>query len=232
MRILIFDTETTGLPQTKIISPDTLHNWPYIVQFSFIIYDDYKNTILHTEDYIVKMHENVTIPEDSIKFHGITNEISQTKGVKIEYVLNDFFYHLIEADKVVGHNVNFDVNMIRIELLRVLHLNRNAVCDEALNLYKFNLHYLTNIKNIHCTLQESVDLCNIKATNKSGKEYIKYPKLEELHQTLFNTKPNNLHNSLNDILVTLRCFIKMKNNIDLLETCEDYNVMATNLGLF
>ena len=55
---------------------------------------------------------------------------------------------------------------------------------------------------------------------------------EQVRETLFNTKPNNLHNSLNDILVTLRCFIKMRNNVDLLETCEDYNVMATNLALF
>jgi hypothetical protein len=39
MRVLVFDTETTGLPQTKILNPDTLHQWPTIVQFSYIIYD-------------------------------------------------------------------------------------------------------------------------------------------------------------------------------------------------
>jgi hypothetical protein len=39
MRVLVFDTETTGLPKSKFISPDTLHLWPDIVQCSFIIYD-------------------------------------------------------------------------------------------------------------------------------------------------------------------------------------------------
>lgn len=39
MIILVFDTETTGLPKTKIISYDTLKLWPYIVQFSYIIFD-------------------------------------------------------------------------------------------------------------------------------------------------------------------------------------------------
>jgi DNA polymerase III epsilon subunit-like protein len=232
MRFLIFDTETTGLPQTKIISPDTLNRWPHIVQFSFIIYDDHTNVITHIQNNIIKMSDNINIPEDSIKFHGITNEISKSKGLPIEHVLNDFFYHLLEVDKVVGHNIEFDINMVRVELLRTIHFNTNKVTDDLIRIYKFNLHYLTNIKNIHCTLQESIELCNIKAVNKSGKEYVKFPKLEELHYKLFNSKPNNLHNSLNDCLVTLRCFIKMKNNIDLLEDCDYYKMIVTEYGLF
>lgn len=232
MRVLVFDTETTGLPQTKTIGVDTLDLWPHIVQFSFVIYDDYNNKILNTENYIVKVPDNFIIPEDSIKFHGITNEISKTKGVKIEYVLNDFFHYLLEADKVVGHNVEFDINMVRVELMRIINLNPDSICKEALYIYNFNLKFLTTIKNIHCTLQESIDLCNIKATSKTGKEYVKFPKLEELHQKLFNAKPNNLHNSLNDILVTLRCFIKMRENKDLLDYCEDYKILANEIGLF
>ena len=46
MRFLVFDTETTGLPKTKYISPDTLNQWPYIVQFSYIIYDTTLNDII------------------------------------------------------------------------------------------------------------------------------------------------------------------------------------------
>ena len=45
MRIIIFDTETTGLPKSKFISPDTLNKWPHIVQFSYIIYDTDLNDI-------------------------------------------------------------------------------------------------------------------------------------------------------------------------------------------
>jgi DNA polymerase III epsilon subunit-like protein len=231
MRILVFDTETTGLPQSRIISPDTLHLWPHIVQFSFIVYDDVKNSILNTENYIIRMADDFIIPEESITFHGITNEISREKGVKLEYVLNNFFYHLLKADKVVGHNIEFDINIVRIELLRIIHVNSSNISYDILRSYKLNLHSLTNLKNTYCTLQESIDLCNIKALNKSGKEYVKYPKLEELHHFLFNTKPNNLHNSLNDILVTLRCFIKMHKNKDLLELCDDYIVMSNNIGL-
>ena len=232
MRILVFDTETTGLPKTKIISPDTLKDWPHIVQFSFVIYDDTINKIVETKDYIIRVPDSVTIDNDSIKFHGITNEISKTKGTKIEVVMHDFFYYLNFVDKIVGHNVEFDINMVRVELLRIIHLNLNNVREEAIRDHKFNLHYLTNVKNIHCTLQDSIELCAIKAVNKSGKEYMKYPKLEELHYKLFEMKPNNLHNSLNDILVTLRCFIKMNNDKDLLACCEDYKTISNNIQLF
>jgi hypothetical protein len=74
-------------------------------------------------------------------------------------------------------------------------------------------------------------LCNIKALDKFGKEYLKYPKLIELHQKLFNTSPNNLHNSFNDILVTLRCFIKLKHNLDLNKNCKSFQRIANEINL-
>jgi len=49
MRVLVFDTETTGLPQTKILNPDTLNQWPTIVQFSFVIYDLSLNDIVESK---------------------------------------------------------------------------------------------------------------------------------------------------------------------------------------
>ena len=48
MRFLVFDTETTGLPSSKIINPDTLNLWPHIVQFSYVIYDTEINDIIET----------------------------------------------------------------------------------------------------------------------------------------------------------------------------------------
>ena len=53
MRFLVFDTETTGLPKTKFISPFTLHQWPHIVQFSYIIYDSSLNNIVESKDYVI-----------------------------------------------------------------------------------------------------------------------------------------------------------------------------------
>ena len=217
MKILVFDTETTGLPKTKFISPSTLDQWPYIVQFSFIIYDSSLNDIVESKDDIIKLPENVLIPEESTKIHNITNELSQKSGLQINKILNVFFDHLRNVDRLVGHNIEFDLNMIKVEISRII--NENQVTSEQLKSYKYNLHFLNKYKNISCTLKDSIKFCNIQVINKSGKPYLKYPKLIELHNKLFNETPKNLHNSFNDILVTLRCFMKLKHNIDLIDNC-------------
>jgi DNA polymerase-3 subunit epsilon len=230
MRVLVFDTETTGLPETKIINPDTLSLWPHIVQLSFVIYDTSINDIVKTFDSIVKVKEGVIIPEESTKIHGITNKIARRKGVEIEIILNDFFYCLRSIDMLVGHNVSFDINMIKIEILRLIYLN--SVEMNKTN-YKTALHFLTNFKNVCCTcsLKDSIELCNITALNKKGEPYLKYPKLMELHEKLFQSVPNNLHNSFNDILVTLRCFMKLKYDIDLNENCVKFKKTARAMQL-
>jgi len=220
MKVLIFDTETTGLPKSKIISQDTLDKWPYIVQFSFIIFDTDTNTRTLTRDFVIKMDPNVVISNESIALHGITNEISKEKGVDIQVALHEFFYYLRSVDLLVGHNVSFDINMIYIELLRIIYLKQYP--EDHISAYKADLHLLTNFKNIYCTMQESIDLCAIKVKDKFGREYNKFPKLIELHKHLFQTTPNGLHNSLIDILITLRCFMYLTYKKDILTDCNDF----------
>ena len=224
MRVLFFDTETTGLPASKIISPDTLHLWPHIVQFSYIIYDTELDIIVEMFDYVVKMKKDIIIPEDSIKIHGVTNEMSTRIGVPIEEILNKFFYYLKTVDEIVGHNISFDINIIRVELLRLIYSTSEQCPKNDLNTQKYNLHAITNFKNIYCTMNKSIDLCNIQAVSKNGKSYLKFPSLLELHEKLFCSKPQNLHNSLNDVIVTLRCFIKIKHQKDILDKIDEKNV--------
>ena len=216
MRILVFDTETTGLPKSKIISPETLHLWPHIVQFSYVIYDTEVNDIVETSDSIVKINDDVFIPEEVIKIHGITNEISKNNGINIIFVLHNFFGHLKTVDLLVGHNISFDINMVKVELNRLIVENGTSI------IHRWNLDLLTNFENIYCTMKESIELCNIQLVNRFGKPYLKFPKLLELHTKLFETTPHNLHNSFNDILVTLRCFMKLKYNIDLKISCDKF----------
>jgi DNA polymerase III epsilon subunit-like protein len=232
MRVLVFDTETTGLPGSRIINPDTLKLWPHIVQFSYVIYDTELNDIVKSSDDIVRVKDEITISEESSKIHGITNEISSIKGIRVDLVLNDFFDNLINVDLLVGHNVSFDVNMVKVELLRLIYEISSSVSKSEIKKYKYNLHLLTNYKNVYCTMQESIDFCSIKAIDKFGKEYNKFPKLLELHQKLFESIPNNLHNSFNDILVTLRCYIKLKHNIDLNEKCDKFIKTSKAIKLF
>jgi hypothetical protein len=80
-------------------------------------------------------------------------------------------------------------------------------------------------------LKDSIEFCNIQVIDKKGKPYLKYPKLVELHEKLFDKQPNNLHNSFNDILVTLRCFMKLKHDIDLNDGCDSFKKYSNLIGI-
>ena len=230
MRVLVFDTETTGLPKTKVISPDTLDKWPHIVQFSYIIYDTSINELIETQNYIIKVGENVVISEESIQIHGITNESSRCRGIHLIKVFKEFFDNLRSCQVVVGHNISFDINMVRVELLRMIHFN--SITRKELYDLKTNLYFLNNFKNVKCTMKKSIELCCIQAIDKQGQTYLKFPKLVELHQKLFDSVPNNLHNSFNDVLITLRCFIKMELNKDLNNDCLSFKNIVNQIDLY
>ena len=69
-------------------------------------------------------------------------------------------------------------------------------------------------KRMYCTARETYGYCSILAINWKGEKYFKYPTLKELYQKLFDETPQNLHNSLNDVLITLRCVAKFRFNKD------------------
>ena len=82
MKILVFDTETTGLPLGgKKIPVYKVDLFPYIVQISWATYDTC-STELNINDHIIKLPDDEDIPEDSIKIHGITNEKMRNVGGK------------------------------------------------------------------------------------------------------------------------------------------------------
>lgn len=219
MIIIVVDTETTGLPNTKMINEKTLHLWPYIVQFSYIVYNNETNTLLKTVDQIIKVPDSVVISEENSNIHGITDLISKTKGTNISNVLNEFMEDYNNSNIVVAHNMEFDLNIIKVELMRQIYNNNHSTIEKEN--YTQNLNCLKSSNKLCCTMQESIDICNIKAISKAGKEYIKFPSLSELHNHLFNIVPKNLHNSLNDVLICLRCFYKLHYNIDILDINKD-----------
>ena len=205
MKVMVFDTETTGLPKYMKHTPNqnNLDNWPHIVQLSYIIYDTDTDSVLNITDHIIRVPEGVQITEENAAIHGITQEISR-QGIPLNVAIDEFMVDFDKVDLIVAHNIEFDKKMLMVELYR--------------------LGYILCVDKIHastkyvCTMQEGIDLCNIKAFTKiEKKEYIKWPTLAELCQHLFNYEPTNLHNALNDVAICLRCFLKMRFDVDVCE---------------
>ena len=61
VRYCIFDTETTGLPKERNAKPEKHYLFPHVVQLSWLIYDDVKNTIDQIEDHIIRVPDDVEI---------------------------------------------------------------------------------------------------------------------------------------------------------------------------
>ena len=201
MKILVFDTETTGLPEGRNPSIKETKKWPHMIQLSYILYDTVANTILECVDEIVKLDPDVTISEESISLHGISRDISNTKGKSIVYILNQFNKCLKTADKVVGHNVSFDKRIIMVESIR--NYMRQYFTRDGVRKTEF------------CTMKNGVDICKIEAISRDGEKYFKYPNLSELYKKLFNSSVKNVHNSMIDIILSLRCYCLMENNLDI-----------------
>ena len=229
MKIITFDTETTGLPKIKMITEKTLHLWPHIVQFSYVIYNNETNTVLKMVDHIVKVPDSVVITEENSNIHGITDSMSKTSGVDIKDVLTEFMEDYNNADIIVAHNMEFDFNIIKVELMRQIYDDKQTGSQKEQ--VTQNLNTLKTSKKLCCTMQESVELCNIKALTRDGKEYVKFPSLSELHKHLFNVVPKKLHNSLNDVLICLRCFYKMHFDVDIITMNEQIRTSINPLIL-
>lgn len=200
MKIIVFDTETTGFINKKEI--DNLDAQPYLVQFAGI----YGEVINWEFKEIERINELVKpiipIPYDSSLVHHIYDvDVQETPWVEAK--IDQFLKVLNAADVVVGHNIEYDDFVINTELKR---LNRFG-------------EY--NPKKTFCTMKETVDFVAVKGNG----ERFKYPKLGELHKKLFWEYFIGAHDAMVDVEATLRCFVELYNK-EIIKIEEENQVMS------
>ena len=207
MRVLVFDTETTGLPE-KNASILEVDKWPHIVQLSYLIYDTTNNQIESFYDFIINVNDTI-ISDESIQLHKITKEKSNNEGLCIVDVLNKFNSDIKNIDLLVGHNISFDKRIIMVECIRnniSQYFTRNKIK-----------------KPEYCTMKESINICKIERISSAGNKYFKFPTLTELYVYLFKHSPKVVHNSLADILICLRCYILLSDKVDIININNNNN---------
>lgn len=219
MKILVFDTETTGLPE-KDASIYSFNQWPYIIQLSYIFYDMSNNNIIVKDDYI-KLNNSIIITPESFEKHKLNHSFLDENGKHIIPVLREFNNYLQKCDIVVGHNISFDKRMVFVECLR------NKI-EQNFTLFKGKEKIN---KPEYCTMKNTKEFCNLQRLSSKNINYLKFPSLIELYSKLFPDKPipSELHNSLVDILCTFRCYIKLIYNIDITQINEKINEMFLHL---
>ena len=234
---LVFDVESTGLlpkrnPITQLYPP--LDQYPYVIQMSWIQYDMVRNSVVEKYNSYIKLPEEIVISEFITGLTGITNEMCATLGQPIQEVLTRFHDVYCRSDVVVAHNIMFDKAMVRTELKR--HIGEISLAtgcsEETLHMFMKDEQNEAKKIDLYCTMMATTQMCNIQGQinprAKSGvdpddmetvpqpprghpaRTFVKFPKLSELHDYLFGYVPENLHNSMMDVLVCLRCFLKIR----------------------
>ncbi|MBK5277970.1 MAG: PHP domain-containing protein, partial [Bacteroidia bacterium] len=181
---LIFDTETTGIPHNKTAPITDLDNWPRLVQIAWQLHDG-KGKLISQNSFIVKP-TGFDIPFKAEQIHGISTKRAMEEGHDLKIVLASFDKDLEKTSVLIGHNIEFDINIIGAELIR-----------ESLDTVKF-----LSLQKIDTGLA-SIDFCQLKG-GIGGK--LKMPRLTELHEILFGERFEDAHDASYDVAATARSF--------------------------
>ena len=180
---LTFDSETTGLPKNFKAPISDSENWPRLVQLAWQI-NDKEGKLINNKSFLIKP-DNFTIPYNSEKIHGISTQIALEKGIGIIIALKDFEEDLKKCKYIIGHNINFDKNILGAEFYR-----KNI---------ESNLLNKISIDTGHISKQ----YCNLKGGLGGG---LKMPKLIELYEILFGKKFSDAHDASYDVNATAKSF--------------------------
>lgn len=177
--IMVFDTETTGLPPDNV-PPQNLLEWQVcrLVEISWMIFSP-TGVILSTHHALVRP-DGFTIPEDATQIHGISHADAYENGISIYQMfrmLADTFAEY-NIGTLVAHNVRFDDRVVLSELTRYAHsLPNSTLLDTWKGLTK------------ECTMGMA------KFLGVSGKNM----KLAVLYEKCFDKKPEGTaHTSISD----------------------------------
>ncbi|HNR74003.1 MAG TPA: exonuclease domain-containing protein, partial [Cyclobacteriaceae bacterium] len=181
---LIFDTETTGIPRNKTAPLTDLDNWPRLVQFAWQLHDG-TGKLVSRNNAIIKP-DGFDIPFNAEQVHGISTQRALDEGRDLELVLAEFLKDLERTQVLVGHNIEFDINIIGAEFIR-----KGIAIENFLALNKID----TGIS--------ATEFCQLSG-GLGGK--LKMPRLTELHEKLFGKPFEDAHDASYDVAATARSF--------------------------
>jgi DNA polymerase III subunit epsilon len=176
---IFFDTETTGLCNNKLPASDP--GQPHICQLGAILTD--QNGRVKAEVNLLVRPEGWVIPQAASDIHGITQYDADAYGLSIKGILTIFNRLLIKAEKLIAHNIRFDLFMLEIECART------GISLELPHQYA-------------CTMEDSRDILKIPPTQKMaacGMTEFKKPNLQEAYRHFFGREFEGAHDAMADV---------------------------------
>ena len=150
-RLMLFDTETTGL----------IYHRDEIIEFAAVVVEKQNGQIVVTEEYdeLISLSPGGFVPPKIVELTGISNEDLKEKGIPKTQVCDDIARMVAGNTLLLAYNAHFDLSFLYYLLLR------NG--DPAILKGKDKLDLLTVYKDRHSYPHK---LCNaIEVYGLSGK---------------------------------------------------------------
>jgi DNA polymerase-3 subunit epsilon len=183
MKILFYDTETSGLPRWDLPADDPIQ--PRIVDIAGVLCEVADGTELARFEALIKP-EGWEIDEQTAKIHGITTEIAARDGIPIAEALDQFEALVSEAGVLAAFNLRFDEKLLRGERRRLGRPDGFGTVP------------------VFCCMKGATPLCKIKATQRMratgrGGQF-KTPNLGEAVKILLEREHAGAHRAMADAL--------------------------------
>lgn len=180
--IIVFDTETTGLPDWK--NPSTAEHQPRIVELAGVLYDA-AGAVIEQYSAIVRP-DGWVITDELAALHGITQEMAMDSGIAEAEAIDGFMALYAKAGIRAAHNATFDDRILRIGLLR--HFD-----EERAELFK-------NSTTKFCTCSQSRGPVGLG----------KLPTLAEAYKHFTGEELAEAHRALPDALACARVYFALQ----------------------
>ena len=193
MKLMIFDTETTGLLDYKADLMEK--HQPRVMQLACKLVEEDTGEVIKEMCRIAKPDNWPALEDGAFKAHGISIQRCHDEGVPMKEILEEFHEIKRLAERRTGFNVSYDKRMMKREELIY------EMRTEADHLHTF------------CIMQISKDICQIPPTNsmmKAGRKTFKTPNLTEAYTHFFGRGFNKAHDAMADVNATLEIFFKLK----------------------
>ncbi|MGB0743903.1 MAG: exonuclease domain-containing protein [Opitutales bacterium] len=181
---IIIDTESTGLTRLSYANNLNYKQWPRLLQLAWAIVADGK--IIERRDMLIQPID-FTIPAKATQIHGITQEQASNEGIPITAALKEVQQAFQKCDRVIAHNLNYDLGILESEALRLdrrLELPTERTCT-----VHWGRKYLVQMRGIR----------------QGG-----YPKLSQLYENLFGFTYPNAHDAAGDVTACFHVYKKLK----------------------
>jgi DNA polymerase III alpha subunit (gram-positive type) len=185
MKILIFDTETTGLPNNK---HDRLCpiNQPHIIQLGAVLIDYESSSILHKINTLVIPHPKAVFNAKAMEVNKIDIDTIYTLGRETLPVMRELRDVVRQADVVGAYNLQFDKRLV-------------DTCSERLSDEFIDAPVLGDgvTPMQHCVMDQT--------TNFFGFRH----KLGSVYQKLFDKEIEGAHDAFIDALAAAEIMIEL-----------------------